>query len=289
MIRKSIVALILVAPQIFAQGKQKGAPKPDVKPYTGQSASTFSLSTKDKEQTVEISNVTYEVTGTGIPGRPLDERMVLRKSTRTKHVVDDIGEEASTTVEAWPLGSDFKQKPIYSLKVDGVDPLIVQGEVLQVSRGLEEVEWWSLFKLANGEHLFDTYTPLTKFSISREIQTLRYVGLDVPPDNAADARLKDPHVVAVLTYASATKVIREALITADDPKQAQLLRSYADSARILEAVERDAVVRSLRVTIRQNFPSAPNPVVLTIPLAGDDLDAAHAQVPARLHIAAWKR
>ena len=46
--------------------------------------------------------------------------------------------------------------------------LCLDGEVLQISRGLEEVEWWSIYKLANGEHLFDTYTPLLKFSISRE-------------------------------------------------------------------------------------------------------------------------
>src|SRR5437660_1366572 len=103
---KTIAVLAVLAPQLFGQG----APKP----YQGQSASTFSLSAKDKEQTVEISNVAYEVTGTGTPGRPLGERMVLRKTTRTKHVIDDIGEEASTTVEAWPLGTDFRQKPIYS-------------------------------------------------------------------------------------------------------------------------------------------------------------------------------
>jgi len=286
---KILAVLVLLSAHLFAQGKQKAAPKPELKPYVGQSSSNFLFATKDKEQAIEISNVAYEVTGNGVPGRPLDERLVLRKMTHTKHVLDDIGEEASTTVEAWPLGTDFKQRPMYSLRVDGVDPVIVDGEVIQVLRGLEDTEWWSLYKLGSGEHLFDTYVPLTKFSISREVQTLRYVGLDVPPDNTKDARLKDPHVVAVVTYASATKVIREALITADDPKQAQLLRSYADSARIVEGVERDAVVRSLKVTIRQNFPSPPNPMVLTIPLAGDDLDPAHAQVPARLHIAAWKR
>ena len=281
---RTIAILVLAASHLFAQ-----APKATPKPYQGQSASTFSLSVKDKQQTIEISRVAYEVTGTGIPGHPADERLVLRKSTRTKHVVDDIGEEASTTVEAWPLGVDFRQKPLYTLKVEGVEPTIIEGEVLQVSRGLEDVEWWSIYKLSNGEHLFNTYTPLTKFSISREILTMRYAGLDVPADDSADARLKDPHVVAVLTYASSTKVIREALITADDPKQAQLLRSYADSAHILEGVEQNAVVRSLKITIRQNYPSAPSPVVLTIPLAGDDLDPVHAQVPARLHVAAWKR
>jgi hypothetical protein len=272
---KIIAPFLLLAAGVFAQ---KSA-----------ASSTFSLSTKGKEQTVEISNVAYEVTGTAIPGRPSNERLVLRETTHTKHVIDEIGEEASTTVEAWPLGTDFRQKPIYTLKVEGVEPTIIEGDVLQFSRGFEDVEWWSIYKLANGEHLFDTYAPLAKFSISREILTMRYAGMEVPPDDTKDPRLKDPHVVAIVTYASPTKVIREALITADDVKQAQLLRSFADCAHILEGVEREAVVRSLRVTIRQNYPSPPNPVVVTIPLAGDDLDQAHSQAPARLHVAAWKR
>jgi hypothetical protein len=173
--------------------------------------------------------------------------------------------------------------------VDGEDPMIVQGELLQILRGLEEFSWWSLYKLGSGEHLLDTDVPLTSFSIARDTVTMRYAGLNVPPDDTKDARLKEPHVVAVVTYASGTKVIREGLITADDPKQAQLLRSYADCTHLLETVERDAVVHSLKVTIRQNFPSAPNPVILTIPLAADDLDLAHAQLPAKMHIAAWKR
>jgi hypothetical protein len=271
MIQKTIAVLVLFAPGIFAQA------------YQGQSASTFSVTGKGADQTIEISNVAYEVTGTGNP------LLVLRKSTRTKEVLGDIGKDGTTTVEAWPLGTDFRQKPLYVVKTGGVDPIVVDGEVIQISRGLEEVEWWSIFKLSNGEHLFDTYTPLTKFSISRDTLTQRYVGLEVPPDDVKDARLKDQRVVAVVTYASAGKVIREALITADDPKLAQLLRSFADCSRMVEGVEKDGVVRSLRVTIRQNFPSAPNPVVVTIPLSGDDLDSAHAQLPPRLHVAAWKR
>jgi hypothetical protein len=279
MIRQTIALLAMFAPGIFAQG----APKP----YQGQSASTFSSTVKGKDQTIEISNVTYELTGTATAGLTGD--IVLRKTTHIKHVMGDIGEEASTTVEAWTLGTDFKQKPLYVVKTEGVDPIVLDGEVLQISRGLEEVAWWSIYKLANGERLFDTYTPLLKFSISRETVAQRYVGLDAPEDDVKDARLKEAHVVAVMTYASAAKVIREALITADDPKQAQLLRSYADCSRTVEGVEKDGVVRSIRLTIRQNFPSPPNPVVVTIPLAGDDLDPAHAQLPPRLHAAAWKR
>lgn len=251
-----------------------------------QSSSTFSFENKGDEKTVQIVNVVYEETGNGIPGLPLDQRLVLRKTTKTKHVVDDIGIEASTTVEAWPLGADLKQKPLYSLTVSGIDP-VVNSDVLVVSRGLEEDEWWSVYQLANGHHLFDTYVPLAPFSTSREILTLRFAGLVVATDDATDARLKDPHAIAVLTYASAERVIREALISSDDPKQAVMLRSLADSTRTLSAVGRPS--RGLTLNISQNYPSAPQTVTLTIPIARDDLDLAHVQAPARLHVTPWKR
>jgi len=89
----------------------------------------------------------------------------------------------------------------------------------------------------DGERMFDTYVPLVVFTVSRADGTPRYAGLETPADDAADARLKDPHVVAVLTYASGEKVIREALITSDDPKQARTLRSFAYASRKLEFVE----------------------------------------------------
>jgi hypothetical protein len=242
---------------------------------------------KDGQQTVEITNVAYEVTSTGVPGRPQDERLLLRSTTHTKQVVDEIGTDASTTVEAWPLGVDPKQKPLYALKVAGVDSKTVDGALLVILRGLEDTEWWSVYKIGTGQRLFDTYVPLLGFSIRRDIQAMRYAGLEVPPDDVADARLKEPHVVGVLTYASAERVLREALITSDDPKQAQMLRSFADASRSVTLVETPA--RVLKISISQNYPSAPATVSLTVPIAHDDLDLAHAPMPAHLHIVSWKR
>src|SRR6204780_630204 len=218
------IALVLsIAGIVFAQTH---------KPFQAQSPASVTYGVnKDGQQTVEIANVAYEVTSTGVPGRPQNERLLLRTTTRSKQVVDEIGMEAPTTVEAWPLGVDPSQKPLYALKVQGVDGKTVDGALSVILRGLEDTEWWSVYKLGTGERLFDTYTPLLGFSIRRDIQTMRYAGLEVPEDDAADARLKEQHVVGVLTYAAAEHVMREALITSDDPKQAQLLRSFADSTR----------------------------------------------------------
>jgi hypothetical protein len=45
----------------------------------------------------------------------------------------------------------------------------------------------------------------------------------------------------------------------------------------------------LKISISQNYPSAPATVTLTIPIVRDDLDLAHAQMPEHLHVAAFKR
>ena len=255
--------LPLVASLAFAQTP---------KPFQSQSPAGVVYGVKDGQQTVEITNVAYEVAS------PLDKRLLLRTTTRTKEVIDEIGMEASTTVEAWPLGVDLKQKPLYSLKVDGVDSKTVDGSLLVILRGLEDTEWWSVYKLANGERLFDTYVPLLGFSIRRDIQTMRYVGLEVPVSDDA---------VAILTYASAERVLRQARISSDDPKQAQVLRSFADASRSVTLVESPA--RVLKISISQNYPSAPATVTITVPIVKDDLDLVHAQLPAHLHVASLKR
>jgi hypothetical protein len=60
-------------------------------------------------------------------------------------VVDEIGMDASTTIEAWPLGVDLRQKPLYSLTVPGFDPVARNSDLIVISRGVEEVEWWSVY------------------------------------------------------------------------------------------------------------------------------------------------
>jgi hypothetical protein len=274
--RLPLVIVLLSVPVLSCQQQNK--------PAEQQSASTIEYKTENRSEVVDVKNIVFELAGPAIPGRPMNERLVLRKTTSTKQVLDEVGMEATTTVEAWPLGKDLKEKPLYSVAVQGVDPLTVNNELLVVTRGLEEVGWWSLYKLANGERLLDTYVPVTHFSISRDTQTLRYAGLEVPPDDVADSRLKAPNVVGVLTYASAERVIREGIITCDDSKLAQVLRSYADASRSLEFT-----AGSLRLSISQNFPLPARTVSIAVPVTRDDLDLVRSQTPAGLHIAAWKR
>jgi len=303
-VRSAAFAGIAFAAALAAQQPkiQPGQLPPKPAPPLQSQATSSITSTKqaDGSEIVEIRNVTYEVTGTAIPGRPRDERLLLRKTTHSKETLGDIGSESTITLEAWRFGDDPRQKPLYSLNISGSDGHTLDNAIFVASRGLEEVDWLSIYKLGTGEHLFDTYIPLVSFSISKEFLTTRYVALEVPPDDVKDARLKQPNVVAVLTYASEERVLREALVTCDDPNQAAQMRSYADENRSLAEVEsapaRTAAgarsgepVRTLRLVFSDSFPSPPNTKEVVIPLQGDDLDLAHAQLPPRVHIAAWKR
>jgi hypothetical protein len=278
------VTLLLAASLLIAQ--------PPRRAFQTQSPSTISYGVKDQEETIEINNVAHQVSGTSIPGRPPAERLVLRKTTRSKQVLGDKGMDAKVTLEAWPLGSDLKQKPLYAISVEGVDVYTVNNALLVFARGVEEVNWWSVHTLGSGQHLFDTYVPLLEFSIARDIQTIRYVGLEAPPDDTRDPRLKEPHVVGVLSYASEQGVMREALLTCDNPQRAKELRSYWDQTRTVSLVESKPGTPpgAIRIWITSNDPgNAPASVEVVIPIAKDDLDLAHAKLPPGLHVAAWRR
>ena len=211
---------------------------------------------------------------------------MLRKTTHSRETLGDIGVDATVTLEAWLFGDDPAQKPLYTVTTKGLDGRTLDNALFVASRGLEEVEWWSIYKLGSGQHFFDTYVPLVSFSISRETLKTRYVGLEIPPDGAPDARLKQPNVVAALSYASGDRMIREVLITSDDPRQARLLRSYDDVTRTVSVEDAPRVIK---VSFRQNYPSPANPVNLLVPILGDDLDLGHAQLPARMHANSWRR
>jgi len=258
------------------------------KPFQSQATSSIAYRVDKDEEIVETTNVTWQMTGTDIPGRPSNERLVLRTTARETQVLGDIGSDGKVTVEAWPMGADLKLKPLYSVTQTGLEAHTMENALLQFARGTEEVEWWSLHQLGTGRHLFDTYVPPVSFSISRESFISRYGALDVPPDDTTDARLKEPHLVAVLVYASTEKVIREALITADDVTRARQLRSYADTRRTLTLRESPSLPPVLRIRFVSND-KVEKETLLEVSITKDDLEVAAAKVPAGLHVKTWKR
>jgi len=282
------VGTALLAPVLMAQPAKKAEALP--KAFRDQSASSITFNGgKEGEQSIDITNVAYDVTGDSVAGRPRGSRLVTRVTTRQKEILGDKGLDSTVSIEAWPLGVDLKQKPLYAISITGMNARSVDGDLWVIDRAVDgNSPWYSVYKMGTGQHLLDTYVEMLRFTVSRADGSGRYAGLEVPPDNTADARLKDPHVVAVLSYASSARVIREVLITCTDEKRAQLLRSYDDTTRTVTLVERQGG-RDLRITFEDNYPSPPRTTVVTIPVGNDDLDVAHAQLPVGLKAGVWKR
>jgi hypothetical protein len=266
---------------------------------TSQSPSSFSYVKKGDEITITIANVAFEVISPYVPDRQEPRWLALRTTTRSQEVLDQIGTDSTVTLEAWLLGTPLSEKPLYTVTLEAASGAIEGDAVFVFDRGLEEVSWWSAYALDNGSHLFDSYVPVINFTISNEYVIPRFAGLEVPPDDAEDARLKEPHVVGVVSYASSERTLREALLTCDDPKRAAEFRSYWDTHRTLAVQEGPVPVgkdkkpgeptRTLVVTWAASPPEPPNPVSAQIPISGDDLDLAHAALPPCMRAAAWKR
>jgi hypothetical protein len=221
--------------------------------FRAQSTSSASLTGSGQEKTLEIHNVKYEAT----------ERMLLRETVTSKHILGDKGQESNLTLEAWNLGTDPKLKPLYTVKVPGTGGHTVDGALFVVDRGLEEIEWWSVYRLENGQHLFDTHVPLVSLN-------MRYAGFEVPEGEQGKT-------IGWFSYGTDRRPTRQLLLTSDDPKQAAALRSYWDTARTLTAGD-ERPARGLRLSFQ------PGNLVVTIPLTGDELDVTHAQLPKGLHL-----
>jgi hypothetical protein len=231
--------------------------------------------TSDGQDTVDIVNVAFELVQIS------DEtRLILRKTHSEHNVIGDEGDGAKITVEAWPLGVNLKEKPLYQVTLVGQNAAPIDDALLVFDRTLE-IPWWSVYHLDSGQHFFDTYAPLLRFSITDPEQTGRYAGLEISNDDTADKRLQARGVVGVLTYAASDRVIREALITCDNADRAAGLRSLADTT-----FELAYAGKAIRLTLT---PFRSPATVITVPLVNDDLDLPHARIPAGMHVAPWKR
>src|SRR5579872_6816441 len=86
-------------------------------PFQAQSASSVSYTVQPDGEAVEIHNVAWQYTSSHVPGRPAEELLLLRTTTHEKNFLGDIAEPGTVTLEAWPLGVDPRQKPVYAVKV----------------------------------------------------------------------------------------------------------------------------------------------------------------------------
>jgi len=77
------------------------AQQPAKKPFQSQASSSIAYRSDKEGEIVEIANVAWQVTGTDIPVRPRNERLVLRTTARERQVLENIG---STPKSPWKPG-----------------------------------------------------------------------------------------------------------------------------------------------------------------------------------------
>ena len=246
---------------------------------TSKSESSIVQKVEQGDTVVEIRNSGFELAG----------NLVLRKTIQSREVVGDKGLESEVALAAWPLGNDLAKKPLYEVKAKGTDARTRNGEIWIVEDATDpDVPVWSVYTLATGRRLFRSHVHPLEFGVSRADGTLRYAGLEVPPDDAEDSRPRAKNVAAVLSYSAADRVIREAILTCDDPSRATELRSYFDEERTLEVGDR-ASGRFLRIAFHGAYPNRADEQVITIPVGKSGLDLAHAVTPAGVRVSVWQR
>jgi len=268
-----------------------------IKPGSVEATSSIRYFTQDQQQGVETINRAYELTDDHAPGRAGENgRIVLKSELRTKKLIGDEGVEAHITIEARLIGQDPDTKPLYTIAVEGssfqhLDNLLI------VERGTGgDAVWQSVYRTGTGRHLFDVSGAFVPFRIRENASRWgpRIAGLYLIPDDEADAELKRPEIVGLLGYAASEAepgTLRRLLLTCDDPKRAVSLRAFWTGEEEWNiAVEpsfgtASAIPGTATLTLTL-FGEAK--ARITIPIAKDDFDLEHAELPAGLHLARWK-
>ncbi len=226
------------------------------------------------------------------------DRMLLRLHVTQTWDVNSPEGQGHVRLDAFDVKTGTAGKPLYTVEAEGADGHVLADCLLQIDRGLEDLEWWQINDLASGTLLFETMAEPLIFATldDDQIRSIRAVGFYVPPDDETDKRLADPHVVGLLTLATDGKIATRLLVTASDPAKAAELRSYWDERRYLAVVETGKPGALGAATTEQPLSKRPLSVELSWPVAGlalqlpigpTGLKTEAAVIPDGLKVAPW--
>lgn len=232
-------------------------------------ASVFGLREKDGRLDGRMVNVNFQTTHVLMPGDPRPRRLVLRLEVTNADVFAGRPGEGRVRLDAWPLESaeDVRKPALYTIIAPGRAATVIEDGTLVVDHGQRR----SVYALATGAWLYDSDNAPATFAAEGERR--RVVALSATEEDMP------ARAVAVITYATAQTTLKRVLLTADDPIRARLLRSSAAMIRPVARMD-DATRR----TIDLSLPAG----IVRIPVVGDDLDLAKAQLPPGLTLVELK-
>jgi hypothetical protein len=234
--------------------------------------SVFGVRVRDGRLDGRLVNVNFRMVMVPVAGDPRPRRLLLRLAVTDGDAFASGPAEGRVRLDAWPLNDadDINKAAMYTIVAPGRSASIEDDSTLVVEHGIRR----SVYALASGTWLYDTDAVVATFSLEGERR--RVVAVATAEDDMPAGS------VAVLTYATNQTVLKRVLVTASDPARARLLRSSVSMTRAVARME-DSTRRILDLPL----PSG----TVRIPMNGDDLDLAHAQLPAGLGLAelkAWR-
>lgn len=231
--------------------------------------SVFGVREKDGRLDGRMVNVSFQTMHVAVPGDPRPRRMLMRLEVTNADVFASRPGEGRVRLDAWPLDGveDVKRPALYTVIAPGRSALLADDGTLVVERGGRR----SVYALASGSWLYDWEAPPASYAVEgerRRTVALAAVEEDMPVRS-----------IAVLTLATSQAVLKRVMIVADDPTRARLLRSSIGMIRPVPRFD-DATRRTIDLSL---------PAGLTrIPVVGDDLDIASAQIPQGLRLVELK-
>lgn len=227
--------------------------------------SVFGVREQDGRLDGRLVNVTFHTQHVAMAGEPRPRRMLLRLEVTNADVFASRPGEGRVRLDAWPLDgvADVKRPALYTIVAPGRAANLAEDGTLVVERSSRR----SVYALSNGAWLFDWEALPASFVAEgerRRMVALASVEEDMPAQS-----------VAVLTLATAQAVLKRVMIVADDATRARLLRSSISMVRPVPRLD-----EATRRTIDLSLPAG----LMRIPVNGDDLDLATAQVPPGLRL-----
>lgn len=231
--------------------------------------SVFGVRDHDGRLDGRLVNVNFRVVMVPVAGDPRPRRLLLRLAVTDSDVFASGSAAGRVRLDAWPLdGAEDVRKPaLYTVVAAGRAASVEDDGTLVVEHGSRR----SVYALASGAWLYDTDSAVSSFALEGERR--RVIAVSTAEDDMPAGS------VAVLTYATNQAVLKRVLVTASDPARARLLRSSVALTRAVARVE-DATRRTLDLPLPAG--------IVRIPMTGDDLDLAKAQLPVGLGLAELK-
>lgn len=231
--------------------------------------SVFGVRERDGRLDGRMINVSFQTMHVVMPGDPRPRRLLLRLEVTNADVFASRPGEGRVRLDVWPLDGidDVRGPSLYTIVAPGRSAAFGEDGTLVVEHSNRR----GVYALSSGQWLYDWEAPPATFTAEgerRRVVALASVEEDMPP-----------RAIAVLTLATAQTVLKRVMIVADDPTRARLLRSTIGMIRPVPRMD-----DSTRRTIDLSLPAG----TMRIPVTGDDLDIAAAQVPQGLGVVELK-